>query len=143
MMKKRLITLILALCLVAGLVPATSAAMLDNGLVYEVYVDHVEITGYTGNLTELIIPSKIEGKSVTSISDYAFYWCDSLIRVIIPDSVTHIGDWAFSGCTSLTSMVLPNNLTHIGDYAFDTCSNIGSLVIPDTVTYIGDYAFYG
>lgn len=34
--------------------------------------DTVEITGYTGSDTELIIPSEIDGKAVTSIGEAAF-----------------------------------------------------------------------
>ena len=43
---KRFISLLLALVLVIGLLPVTAhAGQLDNGLAYEVYADHVEITG--------------------------------------------------------------------------------------------------
>ncbi|MBQ9783065.1 MAG: leucine-rich repeat protein, partial [Clostridia bacterium] len=41
----------------------------------------------------LVIP-----KGVTSISDYAFYNCDSLMSITIPDGVTSIGEDAFYGC---------------------------------------------
>ena len=49
-MKKRILSLLLALVLVFGLLPVTASANeLDNGLQYEVYGDHVEITEYTGD----------------------------------------------------------------------------------------------
>ena len=51
------------------------------------------------NFGRFVIPD-----SVTSIGDYAFYYCDSLTSVVIPDSVTSIGDYAFYNCTSLTSV---------------------------------------
>ena len=50
-------------------------------------------------VTELVIP-----EGVTTIGDYAFYYCKSLTSITIPDSVTSIGDYAFSSCTSLTSI---------------------------------------
>ncbi len=43
--------------------------------------------------------------TVTAISDYAFWYCDSLTSVAIPDSVTSIEDLAFCGCDSLTSVI--------------------------------------
>ena len=51
-----------------------------------------------------VIPS--DG-SVTSIGDYAFYNCNGLTSITIPDSVTSIGSSAFSGCNSLTSITIP------------------------------------
>ncbi len=56
-----------------------------DGLKYKVYDDHVEITNYTGNATELAIPAEIEGLPVTSIGYMAFYGCRSLVSVTIPD----------------------------------------------------------
>lgn len=34
------------------------------------------------------------------------------------DGVTSIGDWAFQGCTSLLSIEIPASVTGIGNYAF-------------------------
>ena len=88
-------------------------------------------------LTSIVIPD-----SVTSIGYRAFYNCSSLTSVIIPDSVTSIGDWAFEDCSGLTSITIPNSVTSIGNYAFSGCSGLTSVTIPDSVTSIGYYAFY-
>ncbi|MBQ8135375.1 MAG: leucine-rich repeat protein [Clostridia bacterium] len=48
----------------------------------------ITITKYTDNDKEVVIPSEIDGKSVTSIGWNAFYSCTSLTSVTIPDSVT-------------------------------------------------------
>ncbi len=50
---------------------------------------------------EVVIPSSYNGKAVTVIGYEAFYGCNSLTSVVIPDSVTSIGAWAFANCESL------------------------------------------
>ena len=99
----------------------------------------VEITGYSGSAEKVDIPEKIDGKSVTSIGDRAFYDCSSLASIMLPDGVTSIGDWAFYDCSSLTSITLPDGVTSIGDGAFYGCTSLASITIPDSVTEIGDF----
>ena len=79
--------------------------------------------------------------SVTSIGNYAFYYCNSLTSVVIPDSVTSIGNYAFAYCDSLTSVEIPDSVTSIGNYAFYYCNSLTSVAIPDGVTSIGESAF--
>ena len=65
-------------------------------------------------LEAVLIPN-----TVTSIGKAAFYRCKSLTSVTIPDSVTSIGDEAFFGCTSLRYVSLPSReLVHIGEDAW-------------------------
>ena len=80
---------------------------------------------------------------ITSIGDYAFYYCDGLTSASIPDNVTSIGRSAFSGCYNLTSVIIPNNVTSIGNFAFSWCSSLTSVTIAKSVTSIGNYAFSG
>ncbi|MBE6268684.1 MAG: leucine-rich repeat domain-containing protein [Bacteroidales bacterium] len=87
-------------------------------------------------LTSITIPN-----SVTSIGISAFYKCSSLTSVTIPNSVTSIGNSAFSYCSGLTSITIPNSVTSIGNSAFSYCSGLTSITIPNSVTSIGDYAF--
>jgi len=68
--------------------------------------------------------------SVTSIGDYAFYYCTSLTSVTIPDSVTSIGGYAFYNCKSLTIKC------YEGSYAETYAKNNS---IP--VKYICDHVF--
>ena len=166
-MKKRALTLLLALVLVIGLLPMTArAAELDNGLKYKVYEDHVEITGCPSDAITLVIPAEIDGlpvtaigkrafewknkliridipESVTSIGEYAFNYCDALLSIDLPDGVTAIADGTFSLCRSLTKIDIPDGITSIGEGAFLQCSSLTSIDIPDSVTSIGDSAFSG
>ena len=79
---------------------------------------------------------------ITTIGEDAFYGCESLTSVTIPDSVTTIGDYAFYYCRSLTSVTIPDSVTTIGAAAFRSCSSLTSVTIPDSVTTIGERAFY-
>ncbi len=67
--------------------------------------------------------------SVTSIGDYAFFWCDGLTSIVIPDSVTSIGVSAFGYCVGLTSIEIPDSLTSIGEYAFCGCVELESITV--------------
>ena len=91
--------------------------------------------------TDIFIPLMHNGLPVKEIASLAFYDCDSLIRVVIPDSVTSIGDWVFAYCYSLISVVIPDSVTSIGKYAFAYCDRLTSVVIGDSVTSIGVWAF--
>ena len=78
---------------------------------------------------------------VTNIGWGAFECCISLTSVTIPNSVTRIENWAFSGCSSLTSVTIPNSVTSIGSWAFSFCSSLTSITILNSVTSIGSWAF--
>ena len=79
--------------------------------------------------------------SVTSIGNDAFYLCESLQSIVIPASVTSIGDGAFCCCDSLQSIVIPDSVTSIGDETFSVCESLQSISIPDSLKEIGEDAF--
>ena len=86
---------------------------------------------------------KIEiGNGVTSIGQYAFFYCSSLSSITIHDSVTSIGGSAFRSCFSISSITIPDGVTSIGTNTFFNCYSLSSITIPDSVTSIGQYAFY-
>ena len=104
--------------------------LINNGTEYEV-------KGYTGTATEVIIPSTYEGKPVTSIGERAFWYCDSLTSIVIPNSVKAIGDYAFYNCDSLTSIVIPNSVEAIGYDTFSYCNNL-QYNIAGNLRYLGN-----
>ena len=109
-------------------------SLINNGTEYEV-------SGYTGTATEVIIPSKYQGKLVTSIGERAFSYCYSITSITIGNSVKAIGDYAFLCCDSLTSIVIPNSVEAIGENAFSACENLTSITMGNGVTSIGYDAF--
>ena len=56
--------------------------------------------------------------------------------------VTSIGMGAFYGCESLTAITIPNSVTIIEDSAFHDCKKLSSITIPESVEIIGDSAFF-
>ena len=80
-------------------------------------------------------------EDVTSIGEYAFYYCYGLTSIDIPSGVTSIGRSAFYQCSGLTSIDMPSGVTSIGDYTFLACYGLTSIDIPDSVTSIGPGAF--
>ena len=77
--------------------------------------------------------------SVTTIGEYAFKNCTSLVSVNIPSSVLSIGQDAFYGCTSLTNFTMPDRfiaqVAQIGisgqvatDYIINALSNNDAFV---------------
>ena len=56
------------------------------------------ITEYIRKGRDVVIPSEIDGKSVTSIGNRAFEFCDGLTSITIPRSVKSIGNELFGWC---------------------------------------------
>ena len=98
--------------------------------------------GYEGDIT---IPETVVFNErtyrVTSIGKSAFWNCESLTSISIPNSVTCIEDTAFHGCKKLPTITIPDSVEIIGDSAFWGCESLNVIAIPNSVEVIGDYAF--
>lgn len=81
------------------------------------------------------------GKNITSIGKSSFRDCTSLNFVYIPGNVNVLGDYAFFGCRSLTSLTIASGLTELGEYAFSRCVALTSITIPSSVQTIGKGCF--
>ncbi len=79
------------------------------------------LTGYVGNATNLQLPDNYKGQGY-EIGSYAFYDCDGLTSVTIPNGVTDIGENAFYECSALKNIEIPESVTSIGENAFKGCS---------------------
>ena len=57
--------------------------------------------------------------------------------------VTVIGDTAFWDCDNIKNIILPNSITTIGGISFCDCDNLEVITIPESVTTIGSANWYG
>ena len=87
-----------------------------------------DYSGFEMPIGDLIIPETVSDNgityTVTSFGDYAFYSCDGLTSVNIPNSVTSIGNAAFYNCRSLISVNIPNSVTFIDRNVFRECTGL-------------------
>ena len=124
----------------------------------------ITINFYIGADTSVVIPSVIDGKSVTHIGTGAFWRQGHVTSVVIPDSVTSMSSMVFAecvslqrvqlsqnlsilssetfrDCTTLSDVKLPKNLTEIQYAAFANCTSLKEIVLPNSVVTIGQDAF--
>ena len=80
--------------------------------------------------------------NLSIINSGAFYGCQNLTEVVIPDdsALTMIGTNAFCDCSNLTTIDLPWSLSYIGAFAFEN-TGMSQVTIPGGVEFIGDGAF--
>ncbi len=80
--------------------------------------------------------------SVKMIGFNAFYGCNSLTDISIPNTVTTIDLQAFGDCSNLTSVIIPNSVKTIRSSAFENCISLKSVTLPDGIRSIERYTFY-
>ena len=154
-MRKRLLSFVLAVLMIASLLPATALAadIVDSGtcgaagdgsnLTWTLDSEGVLTISGSGDMHDYDLPgapwygsrsrvkSAVIAEGVTSIGSHAFYYCESLTSVTIPDSVTSIGEQAFYYCRSLTSVTIPDSVTSIGHGAFASCTSLTGIWVAE------------
>lgn len=81
-------------------------------------------------------------KGVTTIGDYAFYGCENVTSVTLPDTVTQIGKLAFYGCKDLRTLTVPDSVLTVEDYAFAK-AGLQSIVFRGSAPVLGAGIFAG
>ena len=104
----------------------------------------IEITGYNGSSANVVIPEKINDKTVTSIGKQSFRYNDNIFRVVMPSGVKIIDEYAFYDCDKIgiVEFAENSNLETIGYEAFGGCNALERITIPASVKTISDEAFY-
>ena len=157
---RKFISFALAVCLLTGMLSVTASAFTENkggyaglynkvpssngsGYTYRFLSENtIAITDYYGYDTEVTIPSKIDGYTVTGVENMD---TSNIKKIVMPDTVTYIGEYAFGDYDSgvpLEEIVLSKNLKSIGPCAFRGCYDLKSIYIPKSVTEIGHSAFF-
>ena len=148
-MKKRILSMLLALVMLATLLPlglidtaeaAVSSGTCGENVNWTLTNDGTLTISGTGAMTDYVfsdgapwygfrsqVKTVVIENGVTSIGNSAFYGCSSLTSVTIPNSVTSIGSSAFGGCTALTDV-------YYGGSKTDWLTLNGHDQIPDSAT---------
>ena len=144
MMKKRILSLLLALVMVLTILPtvalaedatATSGRCGENAK-WSYQNGVLKITG-SGAMTEY------ETNDLKSDTRPWKQFAAEIEEVQIADGITTIGREAFRLFRKLTKVNFPASVTAIGDYSFRDDVSLQELVIPRTVKTVGDAAFRG
>lgn len=158
---RKFISFALAVCLLTGMLSVTASALTQNedgyaglynkipssngsGYTYRFLSENtIAITDYNGYDTEVTIPSKIDGYTVTGVENME---TSHIKKIVMPDTVTYIGESAFADSSDgvpLEEVVLSKNLKTIGPWAFSRCFELKSIDIPESVNEIENGAFSG
>lgn len=156
-MKKRILAVLLTLCMALSLLPtgvladdAPTSGTCGENLNWTLSGGTLSISG-TGKMTDYgrkdnaytIAPwckgyedhKKIQKiviePGVTSIGSNAFDLCANVKDVTIPEGVTSIGDDAFCSCKSLESINLPASVTEIECTSFRHCTELKDIQVAE------------
>ncbi len=135
-MKKRLLSGLLALCLIFSLLPVSA------------FADEVTASGTCGDdLTWTLQDGTLTISGTGDMEDYDWLYApwysdnDKIESVEIKNGVTSIGYHAFSNCRNLKKLTVSESVTSIRQNAFEYCSSLESVTIPASVTSIERNAF--
>lgn len=101
----------------------------------------ISITKYIGEDESVVIPSKIDGKTVTEIGSEAFAGCKVIKSCVIPEGVVKVRYRAFKWCVNLESVVLPEGVGVLEGEAFMGCRGLEAIALPSTIQAIGESGF--
>ena len=107
-----------------------------DGIVWNLTGDKL-ITVPAGHTGEFVIPD-----GTKTVGLYAFWGCENLDTVKIPQSVTSIEASAFSHCSGLTYVTIPDSVTTIDQEVFNGCSNLTEVNFEGDAPTINRDAFF-
>lgn len=161
-------SLLLLLCLIAGQGMLAATEVTIGKLKYELNGTDATVSGYVGEVGDLVIPETIthdgatfnvtkvryecfkgcksitdlKTTSVKTFNNYCFSYCTNLKSVEILNGEIICMD-AFYGCTSIKKIEIGEGMTSIGMSAFSDCSSFNYIVLPSTLTYLDSFRPFG
>ena len=162
MKPKRLISLLVAVCMMITMLPlsavtafaadtaAPTGTAIVNGCEYDYKINTADGTATITKFRapddhgsyDITIPTAFGRFPVTDIGDYAFSGCHSLTTLSLGENIKTIGSYAFYDCTQITgSVTIPQSVTSIGPCAFAYCTSLKNITIPEKVKTIEPYTF--
>ena len=101
----------------------------------------ITIKKYIAFDTNVVIPEKIDGVSVTCLGELSFSGAYNLERISMPDTVTVIETAAFRHLENLTAVDLSDSLETLGAGAFEGCSSLVEIELPESLSQLKAAAF--
>lgn len=147
-MKKRLLSMILALSMMLTFLPLSVFAGTTNGNYGSGVTWTLTQNNADSNHPTYCLTISSDGTGTGKMTDAyknGVPWhnvCTQITQVEVTAGVTSIGDYAFYGCSNLATVTLPEGITSIGEQAFCGCEGLTAIRIPSSVQTIGRYAFY-
>lgn len=84
-----------------------------------------------GEQITITIPASVKYNDVdykvVAIGNFAFYGCDRVLSVNLPEGLKSIGEAAFGYCSQIPSIELPSTITSIGECAFLQLNKLSSV----------------
>ena len=87
------------------------------------------------------IKSVIVEPGILELEPYAFAYCEKLQSVSLPKTLVSMIDMVFYKCTSLKSIDLPDSIINMGGGVFEECTSLTSVTLPPNVKTIMCRAF--
>lgn len=92
--------------------------------------------GLFRDVTSVVVPDSV--KRIEDVN--AFYGCNKITHITLPEEMEYLGTGAFTGCTALTSIVVPKGVTKLSK-TFRRCTSLKNITIPSSVTEIDASVF--
>ena len=141
-MKKRILSLLLALALLLTALPQyltpARAAVISSGSCGK------NLTWTLDDAGTLTISGTGNMENYDNLFSNSAPWKESLdriLRIVVQEGVTSVGNCAFKTATKVTSAQLPESLTKLGECAFGACYDLKEVNIPQNITVIPKDAF--
>ena len=94
--------------------------------------EYIEITGYEGSVTHLVIPETIDGIRVESIGSHAFSAREDIVSVEIPETVRILRSYVFHNSRNLKKIAIFDSLDDYYDGVVRQCDSLEEVEITIT-----------